>query len=134
MLDIGSRGTPILEWFRAPGVRLVSLDLVEPYHADGVESVTADFLEWHAERFDLVLCLQVLEHVPDAGAFALKLLAVAETLVVSVPYRWRPGACKEHVHDPVDEGKMRAWFRREPVFSYLAREPRGTERLVQVYG
>jgi hypothetical protein len=134
VLDVGSNGTPILEWRRPAARRLVSVDLREPYVAQGVESVTHDFLTYPiAEPFDLVTCLQVLEHVPGAAAFAQKLLAAGKIVVVSVPYRWPKGACSYHIHDPVDEHTMRSWFGRPPTSQYIAREPTGVCRLVQVY-
>lgn len=134
VLDVGSNGTPVLEWHRATATELVSVDLRRPYEAPGVEAVTADFLAWEpGRRFELVTCLQVLEHLGEPEPFAQKLLTVGSTLVVSVPYRWRRGRCREHVQDPVDEGMLRAWFGREPVHSEIAAEPNGLRRIVQVY-
>ena len=134
VLDVGSLGTPTLEWRRSGARRLVSIDLKRPYVAEGVESITGDFLDYEvAEPFDLVTCLQVLEHVPDAAAFARKLLAIGRIVVVSVPYKWPKGACAFHRHDPVDERLMRAWFGRLPTAHYVAREPSGVSRLVHVY-
>lgn len=134
VLDVGSLGTPILEWRRSGAQRLVSVDLRRPYVAEGVESITGDFLDYVIEEpFDLVTCLQVLEHVPDAAAFARKLLAAGRIVVVSVPYKWPKGFCAHHVHDPVDEQLMRSWFGRLPTLQYVARETSGETRLVQVY-
>jgi hypothetical protein len=134
VIDIGSNGTPTLEWHRERAGRLISLDLRNPYVAPGVESITADFLSYEpGQRFDLATCLQVLEHVPEPKEFALKLLQVANVAVVSVPYKWPKQKCKYHVHDPVDEEKMHGWFGRAPDFSYLARELTKTRRLINVY-
>lgn len=135
VLDVGSNGTPILEWRRRGARRLVSIDLRNPYVAEGVESITHDFLSYPiAEPFDLVTCLQVLEHVPDAATFAQKLLAAGKIVVVSVPYKWPKGACSYHIHDPVDEHTMQSWFGKPPTSQHIAREPQGVCRLVQVYG
>lgn len=134
VIDVGSNGTPTLEWHKGSASRLVSLDLRRPYVASGIESVKCDFLDYGPEeRFDLVTCFQVLEHVPDPTAFATKLLQIGKVVVVSVPYKWKKGACKYHIHDPVDETKMAAWFGRSPDFSYVARELKGTARLIDVY-
>ena len=133
VIDIGSRWTPTLEWHRDSAKRLVSVDLCRPYAAPGVESVVGDFLDYRDREFDLVTCFQVLEHVADAGAFAKKLLETGRVVVVSVPYRWKKGTCRSHIHDPVDEAKMRRWFGREPDYSYVARELNGVARLIQVY-
>lgn len=134
VIDIGSNGTPTLEWHRETAARLVSLDLRRPYVADGVESLTCDFLEYDPEsRFDLVTCFQVLEHVPDPAAFARKLIQIGEVAIVSVPYKWKKGKCRFHLHDPVDEQKMKRWFGREPDYAYVARELNSVGRLIHVY-
>jgi hypothetical protein len=134
VLDVGSRGTPYLEWFPGVPVR-TSLDLVAPYRAAGIQSLATDFLTWEPDRrYDLVTCLQVLEHVTDATTFARRLLAAGRIVLISVPYRWRAGQSKHHVHDPVTLDKVRAWFGREPSFRYVVREPsNGFERLVCVF-
>ncbi len=133
IIDVGSSGCPYLDWF--PDVpHRTSLDLRKPYKAPGVNSVTADLLEWEPDRhYDVVLCLQVIEHVPEAEAFAQKLLTLGDVLVATVPHRWNPGT-PGHVHDPVDEAKMLSWFGRQPNYSYICREiasPAG--RLLNVY-
>jgi hypothetical protein len=134
MIDVGSAGCPYLEWFPNVPSR-TSLDLRRPYAAPGIDSIRADFLCWKAPHiYDIALCLQVLEHIPDAGAAARKLLALAEVVVVSVPYQWPAGQQKGHLHDPVDETKMEQWFGRQPNFSYLCREvATDADRLIQVY-
>jgi hypothetical protein len=134
VLDVGAKGCPHLEWFDFVEER-VSLDLKLPYFAPGVTSITGDFLDWTPHRhFELVTCLQVLEHVPRAEEFAQKLLKVADVVVVSVPYRWPAGRHPDHVNDPVDEKKMLAWFGRPPNFTTICREiTNGYDRLIQVY-
>ncbi|TWI02974.1 hypothetical protein IP90_02076 [Luteimonas cucumeris] len=134
MLDVGSGNCPYLEWFPQVPER-TSLDMRSPYMSDSVQGVKANFLAWTPkERFGLVSCLQVLEHVPDATAFAQKLLDVSDALVISVPYRWPFGKTKSHVQDPVDEEKLFAWFKREPNYQYLCQEiSADVKRLVQVY-
>jgi hypothetical protein len=134
ILDVGSNGCPYLDWFGwIP--RRASLDIDNPYAGPGVESIRADFLAWEtAERFDVVLCLQVLEHIPEARAFAQRLLAMTRRhLIVSVPYKWPAGGCTEHVHDPVDEAKLDAWLGRTPSASTVVRERTGKARLVCCY-
>jgi hypothetical protein len=122
VIDVGSNGCPYLAWLDwIP--RKVSVDLARPYAAPGVEALTGDFLTLDiAERFDLGLCLQVLEHIPDVSAFARKLLAVTPHLIVSVPYRWEKGA-DDHLHDPVDLPKLTGWFGRAPNYRIVVREP-----------
>jgi hypothetical protein len=134
IIDVGSAGCPYVDWFPSIPIRS-SIDLRRPYVASGVRSFTGDFLDWEPDRrYDVVTCLQVLEHVPNAASFAQKLLSIGNTVVVSVPYKWPEGHTKSHVHDPVDETKMRDWFGREPNFSYICTELLApVTRLVQVY-
>ncbi len=134
IIDVGSGGCPYLDWFPKIAHR-TSLDIAVPHVAEGVTSVKADFLAWTPDRrYDIVLCLQVLEHIPDAGAFARKLLDIGAVVVASVPYKWPHGKTASHVHDPVDEEKMLAWFGRAPNFSYVCREVVApVERLICVY-
>ncbi len=122
VIDVGSNGCPYVEWLDwIP--RKLSVDLARPYVSARVEGRTGDFLALEiGESFDLGLCLQVLEHVPEVAAFALKLLATTPHLIVSVPYRWEPGQ-EGHVHDPVDEAKLSGWFGREPNYRLVVREP-----------
>lgn len=134
ILDVGSNGCPYLEWFDwIP--RRVSIDIRLPYSSERVEAVKADFLVHRfAERFDVSLCLQVLEHVPDAAAFAQRLLASARHhVIVSVPYKWAADRSPNHIHDPVDEAKLAKWFGRPPTHSCIVRERRGTERIICHY-
>jgi hypothetical protein len=134
VLDVGSNRTPTLEWHRETALRLVSLDLRRPYEAAGVESVISDFIAYQIdEPYDLVTCFQVLEHVPNPAPFARKLLVSGKTCIVSVPFKWKAGKNKEHIHDPVDAEKMLHWFGREPDYQYLATELNKVRRLIQVY-
>ena len=134
VLDVGSSACPYLDWFPNAEHR-TSLDLKKPYIAEGIQPVVTNYLKWTPDRqYDLVLCLQVLEHVPSAGDFAQKLLASGKIVVASVPYKWAAGSVSAHKHDPVDEAKMRKWFGRDPNFSYICTEVNsGARRLICVY-
>lgn len=131
-LDVGAHETRLLqrlEWFE----RRVALDATRVEPGDGVEGIVADFNGFEPrERFDLVLCLQVLEHLERPRPFARKLLATAPTAIVSVPHRWPPWTTAEHLHDPVDAAKLRGWTGRDPVETSIV-EDLGMERLIAVY-
>jgi|HubBroStandDraft_6_1064221.scaffolds.fasta_scaffold102749_2 hypothetical protein len=130
--DVGSNGTPILEWFPEVPLRY-SVDLNKPYRAENIRSIKDDFLNWAPSRkVNVLTCFQVMEHLAQPELFALKMLSLADVCIVSVPYKWRPGL-KYHLQDPVDEEKMLAWFGREPNYTYLAREIVAQARLIQVY-
>ena len=132
VIDVGSNDCPYLEWLDwIP--RKVSVDLDAPYSSATVEARKGDFLELDlGETFDLGLCLQVMEHVPDVGAFARKLLATVPHLIVSVPHRWEPGEVG-HIHDPVDQKKLAEWFGREPNYKIIVREPFFKKRRMIAY-
>jgi hypothetical protein len=50
-----------------------------------------------------------------------------------VPYKWPGGTHPEHVHDPVDEKKLRNWMGRAENYSMIVREPFGSVRLIAYY-
>ena len=123
IIDVGSRSCPYLEWFPWATER-VSLDLKKPFKAPGVRSIKTDFLTWEPDKhYDVVLCLQVLEHVPPVEEFAHKLLTLGRHVIVSVPYKWPETAMRGHVHDPIDRAKFLSWFPRRPDYMVVAREP-----------
>ncbi len=134
IIDVGSNGCPYLDWFSWIPERY-SLDLRKPYKAPGVISVTTDFFKYNPEKqFDLLTCLQVIEHIPNAEAFCHKLLETGRMLVVSVPYKWKAGQTKSHIHDPVDLNKMNYWFGREPNYYNIIQEVESPlQRLVCIY-
>lgn len=132
MIDVGSNETQLLArfgWFS----RRVALDIRFRPPQPNVETVIADFMDYQTDSvFDLVLCLEVLEHLQDPTPFAQKLLAIGTTVIISVPYKWRPGTWWEHIQDPVDEAKLEGWTRIKPIESIIVAD-RGKERLVAVY-
>ena len=69
--------------------------------------------------------------MPDPLSFARKALLIGRTAIVSVPYRWPSNAHDAHVHDPVDEEKLRSWTGLDPVETLIVDD--GRERLIAVY-
>lgn len=132
VIDVGSKSIPFvrqLDWIP----QKVTLDLRPRAPVRGCTNLTGDFMTMtFAEPFDLVLCLQVLEHLQDPAAFTRRLLATGRTVIISVPYRWRQGLEASHVQDPVDETKLLGWTARPWVEHTIAREHSGVERLVVV--
>lgn len=123
LIDVGSHQTGMSEAFPWIPER-VALDIRRPYSSATVTGIQADFLTFEpGRRYDFALCLQVLEHVPEAERFARKLLTVAERVLVSVPYKWPAGACDRHCQDPVDEAKLAGWFGRDPTYQIVVEEP-----------
>lgn len=137
MIDVGTAQCPYLEWFDWIEKK-VSFDIVDPYRSKTVEGVQGDLLshDFKGASFDVVTCLQVLEHVPDAKTFARKLFDLGKTVIISVPYKWPKSAADDHVHDPVDEKKLERWTDQKPNFQQVIQEPfRGKvgRRLIAVY-
>jgi SAM-dependent methyltransferase len=136
MVDVGSGNSPYLEWFDWIDDKR-SVDIRVPYQSDTVQGIQGDIHELSFDKtFDLCTCFQVLEHVPDAARFARRLQELADTVIVSVPYKWPENSTKGHVHDPVTYEKLTGWMGREANYRIIAREPfRGQkhERLIAVY-
>jgi hypothetical protein len=111
-----------------------TLDYSDPYSSERVKGISADFFEFDPPRhYDLALCLQVLEHVQDAVSFAQKLFQIADRVMITVPYKWRAGADKWHVQDPVDFNKLHSWTGREPLISAVIQERTGSRRILAYY-
>ncbi len=133
VVDVGGRDCGYIQWFDW-FERKVIIDLKPPPASPGVETLAGDFLTWQpAVRFDLALCLQVLEHLNDPALFCRKLLQTARTVIVSVPYRWPRGLCRYHLQDPVDEAKLISWAGLRPRDQSIVRDG-NRERLVAVFG
>lgn len=136
LVDVGSGNAPYLDWFDWIPER-VSVDLHVPYQSAGVRGLKGNIHELaFPHRFDICTCLQVLKNVPDAGAFAHRLMEIGKVVLISVPYKWPKGSNKHHVHDPVDEKKVARWFGRKPDYQILVREPfvsRQSTRLFALY-
>ena len=136
ILEVGGgvqRGCKYLE--RLPDFErtVIESDEDQGIRLPGVRWFSGQFENWAVDgRYDVVLCLQVLEHVPDPAAFTSKLFSCAPVVVLSVPYLWPAGKCRDHVHDPIDEEKLAAWVGRVPDHSSIVRD-RNCRRLVVAY-
>ncbi len=137
VLDVGCYNTPFLEWLGWIPIK-VAIDRLEMAEMPGVQKIRGDFLRWSANLetpFDLVLCLQVLEHLPEPHAFAQGLLAACAedgVVIVSVPYKWPAGSCVHHCQDPVDIPKLESWFDRSLKVAAVTTDE-GMERVVAVF-
>ncbi|MCC6001628.1 MAG: hypothetical protein JJU19_12310 [Pararhodobacter sp.] len=50
-----------------------------------------------------------------------------------MPYKWRAGGHKDHVHGPVDEDKLKSWMALKPNHRLIVQEPFGPRRLIAHY-
>jgi len=92
-LDVGSGGAPYASLFRHR--RYVTVDLLT--RADARCDVAK--LPFRAGSFDLLLCTEVLEHVPDPDAALAELrrvLGQAGTLVLTTPLTWGVHATRDY--------------------------------------
>jgi len=131
VLDVGANDTKVLrqlDWFQ----RRVALD-INPIPAQrGIERVQTDFLAYRPDApFDLVICLQVLEHLHDPATFARRLVDMGRTVIVSVPHEWPAGLRPSHVQDPVSEAMLLGWMGRPAVETMIVRN--GRDRLIAVF-
>ncbi len=132
LIDVGSASAQYVEWFHWIPARHI-LDFRIPKKPQGITCIESDFLSYEPQqKFDVVLCLQVLEHVPDCAAFCAKLKSIARRLLVSVPYKWL-GNTPGHIHDPVDEKKLESWMGIRPNNSQIVTEPFRESRLIAYY-
>lgn len=104
----------------------------------GVTVYRQNFLDWTPPRhlFDLVLCLQVLEHLKDEviPQFTEKLLGVGKVLIVSVPHVWPAAAEAGHLQDPINVEKFRGWWPSDPATLELVSEcGKKLKRLIAVF-
>lgn len=123
LIDVGSANAQYIENFRWIPKRN-TLDIAGPYSSESVEGIEMNFFDFEPEeKYDFATCLQVLEHIPNAKAFAEKLFRTARRVLISVPYLWKEGSCSVHVHDPVDMDKLLGWTGREPSYYIVVKEP-----------
>ena len=88
-LDIGARDGHYSRLLTARFQRVVALDLTKPDISD-VECVAGDVtrLQFPDKSFEVVLCAEVLEHIPNVRAAAREIARVAtKRVVIGVPYR-----------------------------------------------
>lgn len=111
-----------------------AVDIIRKPRLPRTKNIRADFMTYHPEKkFDLVLCVQVLEHLNEPGPFAHKLLETGHVVIISVPYLWPEHACPAHVQDPVDEEKLLAWTGRPWAAHEIITEDNGDRRLIGVW-
>jgi hypothetical protein len=132
IIDVGCRKSPMMAGLDNT-IYKAMLDIQEIPPMDGIHMIQADFYTWTPDRkYDVVLCLQVLEHLDKPKEFAQKLLQVGKTVIISVPYKWKEGSCKYHTQDPIDKSKLKGWVGREPDEDYVVTD-KGLERIICVY-
>ena len=122
ILDVGNGGCPYVEKFNAEIIETTDQNNV--YTSNKINGRLMNFMNWQSNiKYDLVTCLQVLEHINNVKAFISKLFEVSSKfIIISVPYKWPVGIELQHVHDPIDENKLLEWIGLEPIESVIATE------------
>lgn len=115
--DVGGWDTPVCTWGEFD--RRVNVNLGEVHdRIEGIEYVIQDFMEYDPEeKFDIVSCLQVLEHLDDETVvpFTRKLLSQAKVAtIITVPHMWPEDFEIYHKQDPISIGKLIGWAGRVP--------------------
>ena len=132
IIDVGSGGTGYLSWFDWVPNK-TALDFKIPRKQPGIETIEMDFFQFHPTRkYDLGLCLEVLEHLEDPTSFCTKLKDICKGLIITVPYKWLGGA-PGHIQDPVDEEKLFSWMKVRPNNWQVVYEPFREGRIVAYY-
>lgn len=161
-LDVGSSVPPFLNalpWLRSRtiigprfagnvktggGEMLTTKRIGEKF---GVSAIQADFLTWQPPQsaadgaadgasFDLVLCSEVVEHVPKPREFVRKLLRTGRTVVLAVPYKWDPCDAKSkchHLNNKISRDRIASWAGRQPHAYDIVEEGSGEQRIICVY-
>jgi hypothetical protein len=134
ILDVGARSTPIV--LEGTFSRRTAIDIIPFRHVlEGVEQIETNWMEFPLQgQADLVLCLQVLEHLDDelVAPFAQKVLKAGKRAIISVPYKWSEKDCEHHLQDPVDLDKLIGWTGRPPLEHYVERRDK-MNRLIALF-
>jgi hypothetical protein len=81
------------------------------------------------QRYDIVMCQQVLEHLEDPSNAFSRLEAISDDIVViSVPY----GSWHNTLYDPIDEERVRSWTGKIPELESVV-EDFGVKRYIAGY-
>lgn len=133
LVDVGCYDTEMI--LRGDFAVRVTIDPYQRPELEGVETLVADWMQVELPRATVIMCLQTLEHLPDALVydFALKLRKGGNIIIVSVPYKWPKGLCKYHCQDPIDQVKLDGFMKCKALSSEIATETNGIRRLVCTY-
>lgn len=66
---------------------------------------------FNSRKWDLVTCMQVLEHIREVKLAAKRLFSISQKyVIITLPYMWPVGKEPDHIQDPVTEEKLEDWF------------------------
>ena len=87
IIDVGSKNTELLSQITSSYKDKTCLDKKLVANIDNIKSINANFYKWVApQKYDVVICLQVLEHLDNPSDFAKKLAQeVSGVTVINMP-------------------------------------------------
>ena len=134
ILDVGPFDAPTVLCGKFS--RRITVDGQDRPDLPGVEKIIArwpDAASLITEPVDLVLCMQVIEHIADYQPFVEALFRVGERVIISLPWKWAADACKYHAHDPIDDEKLVKLIPWQPLSRYVVTEDDGVSRIILFY-
>ena len=116
VLDVGAYESPLISRMDWIPTKVATDILNHPQVWEdlrGIAFIQGDFLTLKfGTKFDLVICNQVVEHLPDSvvGKFVQKLMEISRVLIVSTTYEMPQGTIQGHIQDPISEAEFCSWF------------------------
>lgn len=140
-LDIGCFVSPVicdLDWIPRRYANDIN-HIAEWDNVTDVSFVKGDFTKLDiqalagADKFDLVISHQTIEHIDDAAGFAQALCKAGKRVICSTSYEVASGLVPGHVQDPISLEKFEQWFAPRRAKSILI-ERMGDERFASILG
>ena len=105
VLEIGAVGCRLVKGSKVLDIKSEYMGV--RYDVDYLLDITKD-LDQVKERFDLILCLQVLEHLGNSQQKAFsELLAKTDNLIISLPYMWADK--RDMIHYGITDSIIKRW-------------------------
>lgn len=90
------------------------------YINDYLRNVDIALLTGGDDKFDLIICNQVIEHLHEPASFASELCERARRLIVSTTFETPAGLIEGHVQDPISLEKFESWFPRKMLCCFIS--------------
>lgn len=90
---------------------------------DGIQANIQDFYAWHPSKvYDVVVSMQVVEHVPNPTRFMRKILKTGRMVLVTVPYRWEDEHLKFHKQHMIAIEDVRKWAGKHELHFHVSQD------------
>jgi 2-polyprenyl-3-methyl-5-hydroxy-6-metoxy-1,4-benzoquinol methylase len=140
--DVGCHCSPLV--LIVPGFkRRFAIDPSDEAHSAWADVDGATFIKGTLEaiayqaiigedKFDLILCNQVIEHLAEPSNLCHLLLQRSRRLIISTTFETPAGVISGHIQDPINYDKFLSWFPRKPIMSTVSHGPIGA-KIVAVF-